>query len=1305
MALHALDMHLSVHALSRTEFYRHICAVTPDLLGPGAPLRAHTDGGSMATTTNRRDYLWDYHVLSAEEQRPILKVADARAHHPVGVGFLRVPTEGSKGYHLAKCFYTPSLPATILSPSSMAREHCCSAGYTTTLAFNGKDCCVHLLSSEADQTDNIIIPQVLIHDLLFTLPLMPSSNPPVQRDVIEDKDPPMWTSADGQSLTVAALTQDQLRVLWHQRLGHMHSRRVATAYKYAAGVPKVPIASDLEACPVCKQSKLHKAARGKASSRHATQCNQGVSIDFGFIVQDSQKSGASSSSSRCLRLQGINGETCFCLITDHYSGYLYGECFQSKAPPLDFLNRWLAQHGLPQSIPHKYVRFDQGGELGRCTAVVDLFSSAGYQVETTAADSSHQNGPGERPHQTIADGMRSMLAGAAMPMKFWPYAFHHFLRIYNVTVHSNKDASPYELCSGSQPDLSLLRVFGCRVYALPARPRRPDKLISDARIGIFLGYAKTMKNVLYFDELGKTVKTAQHVAFDEAMNDLVDKPPNARLLGSVPNDPNDDLLHLDSSVATFDISVTPFATLSTIRIRVEPTSELPLGFDFCDCSTLHRAFICRIIRPGLTSSLATFRRKYLGSYIVSVNDTPTFSADSIRTTVAALLTSSPDPVEINIVLAPERKTNIHPARGAPLHLRLHDLRHICALRSVPDTSSSSDFRIALTHYESQLDNNEMTALIQRLQTDCMIPEERLLKSFTRRNLMKLPNWPEWDAAFDAQLDAHFAAGALGMPVPRPPSTPGTPANVLRIQWSNVVKPNGKRKCRACIDGSRRAAPWLHQFAQTYASCIEQPCMRLFFALAAIHMLIITFGDTTNAFQQSPPPTHKCHLQVDDAYASWFFKRFGYHLDRRAYVIPVERALQGHPEAGRLWETMIVAILAKMNFKSTTHERNLYYGTIDGSLVLVCRQIDDYAIASTTPEIADRLISFINSHATTVNHGVGDPSPSGITSRYNGLDVHQTSHYIKLNCATYLRRILQTHGWETPQARATDRHDCVPLSPDAMSSLALLTGPEEASSDHIALERRVGFGYRQVLGELTYAYVICRLDIGFAVTFLARFALAPHYDHYMALKNVVRYLRSTVDWGLVYWRPSPVTSLPTVSMDHPSLDPSLPPFPACPLTQLVGFVDASYAADPKTRRSITGIIFCYGGAAIAYKSKLQTTVATSSTESEFYAAVHAAKIAKYLRSVLDELGFPCSGPTPLYEDNQAAIAMINESRPTPRIRHLDIQHFAIQEWRARGIIQLSHIPGVINAADQQTKPLSFALHSRHARRSMGHYGPP
>jgi hypothetical protein len=56
-------------------------------------------------------------------------------------------------------------------------------------------------------------------------------------------------------------------------------------------------------------------------------------------------------------------------------------------------------------------------------------------------------------------------------------------------------------------------------------------------------------------------------------------------------------------------------------------------------------------------------------------------------------------------------------------------------------------------------------------------------------------------------------------------------------------------------------------------------------------------------------------------------------------------------------------------------------------------------------------------------------------------------------------------------------------------------------------------------------------------------------------------------------------------------------------------------------------------------------------------------------------FPPSGPTLLYEDNKAAINMVNANRPTERSRHIDIQHFAIQEWGQRGDIKLTHIPGV------------------------------
>jgi hypothetical protein len=58
-------------------------------------------------------------------------------------------------------------------------------------------------------------------------------------------------------------------------------------------------------------------------------------------------------------------------------------------------------------------------------------------------------------------------------------------------------------------------------------------------------------------------------------------------------------------------------------------------------------------------------------------------------------------------------------------------------------------------------------------------------------------------------------------------------------------------------------------------------------------------------------------------------------------------------------------------------------------------------------------------------------------------------------------------------------------------------------------------------------------------------------------------------------------------------------------------------------------------------------------------------------------------------------MINERKPTLNSRHIDIQYFAIQEWRCHSIIVMHHLPGVINMTDQATKALGWTLHLRHA----------
>jgi hypothetical protein len=158
--------------------------------------------------------------------------------------------------------------------------------------------------------------------------------------------------------------------------------------------------------------------------------------------------------------------------------------------------------------------------------------------------------------------MRAMLTGSDLEPKCWPYAFQHFIRLYNMNPHGSNTRSPYEICSGHEPDLRRLRTFGCRVYARPSRSssRFPDKSDPGTRTGVFLGFCQTMRNIMYYDLTTKVVKDARDVMFDEGMNDVAtdERPPNAKLMmastGKRPLSPED--LWYDRPI--LDVSENPF---------------------------------------------------------------------------------------------------------------------------------------------------------------------------------------------------------------------------------------------------------------------------------------------------------------------------------------------------------------------------------------------------------------------------------------------------------------------------------------------------------------------------------------------------------------------------------------------------------------------------------------------------------------------------------------------------------------------------------------------------------------------------
>lgn len=87
-----------------------------------------------------------------------------------------------------------------------------------------------------------------------------------------------------------------------------------------------------------------------------------------------------------------------------------------------------------------------------------------YEIFPTGADCSHQNGPVEHAHQSVADHVRCLLSCAGLDQKFWPYTFHHHLHINNTLPFAGQNESKILRVTGKKENFKNFRMFGCQVW-------------------------------------------------------------------------------------------------------------------------------------------------------------------------------------------------------------------------------------------------------------------------------------------------------------------------------------------------------------------------------------------------------------------------------------------------------------------------------------------------------------------------------------------------------------------------------------------------------------------------------------------------------------------------------------------------------------------------------------------------------------------------------------------------------------------------------------------------------------------------
>ena len=128
-------------------------------------------------------------------------------------------------------------------------------------------------------------------------------------------------------------------------------------------------------------------------------------------------------------------------------------------------------------------------------------------------------------------------------------------------------------------------------------------------------------------------------------------------------------------------------------------------------------------------------------------------------------------------------------------------------------------------------------------------------------------------------------------------------------------------------------------------------------------------------------------------------------------------MQGHPESSRLWEKHIDSIIKDvLQFRPTTQEPCLYVGEIDGTRVLFLRQVDDFSVACQNARIADIVWDMLDSALSIPLKRMG------LVTLFNGMDITQTRHYVKIHCTTYIKHICEKYlsDWMTDAKVGADR---------------------------------------------------------------------------------------------------------------------------------------------------------------------------------------------------------------------------------------------------------------------------------------------
>ena len=332
-------------------------------------------------------------------------------------------------------------------------------------------------------------------------------------------------------------------------------------------------------------------------------------------------------------------------------------------------------------------------------------------------------------------------------------------------------------------------------------------------------------------------------------------------------------------------------------------------------------------------------------------------------------------------------------------------------------------------------------------------------------------------------------------------------------------------------------------------------------------------------------------------------------DMSGKIVRLNRSLYGLKQSGRQWAGVLVETVVEFGMEQSRTDPCVCCMVVDGKVELIMAvHVDDIVIAGSDEACRDFHAAFCTNFPT---------NNLGESTWYTG-------------CA--FRRNWKLGTLEITQKDFVENMlNCfdVNLSSDVPAAPGVELDPREEG------EPKEDLPYREAVGSLMWLSTMTRPDISNAVRAVARHSHNPTDGHWKAVLKIMTYLHGTRGMSLTFLRGS-------------GLD-------------LSAYNDTDYTVKSNDRRLVSGTVITLGGAAVSWASSTQRCVMLSTAEAEYVALGEGVKKALFTGAVLScicpELTGSC---VRVYEDNQGAIALAENSISSARSKHIDVRSHFVRE---------------------------------------------